>query len=181
MLRKLLSVVVRFKWVWPKIINCKPRPGYKSPVHLPPKQPPPDHQGLGTKYCDQIDPHPRLGLCAEVYDIQKGWPKVPGYPKSSCPDHRYTKRITTRSPCQCGHVHPQALQQPPPLAGTMLGPPKTTPIPNLKKPINLEWGPKKEWKTFKLNNEQPKASVTNTDAHPEVFKKMEYHPEKKNF
>ena len=36
-------------------------------------------------------------------------------------------------------------------------------------------------KTFRLNNKGPKASVINTDARPQVFKKTDGYLEKNNF
>ena len=84
------------------------------------------------KYCNHIDPHPSQGLFDEVCDIQTGQ-KVPGYLKSSHPDHRHREKPQLQAPRQCGPAHPQGRQQLPPPAGTTMGPLKATPLSQIQR------------------------------------------------
>ena len=65
--------------------------------------------------------------------ISKQANKVPGYLKSSHPDNRHTEKLQLQAPRQCGHAHPQVRQQPPPPAGTTMGPPKATPLSQIQR------------------------------------------------
>ena len=89
------------------------------------------------KYSDHIDPHPSQGLCDEVL-ISKRANKVPGYLKSSHPDHRHRKTTTTSTTPMRPRT-PAGPAATTPASRNHDGPAKSyAPIPNPKEPINLE-------------------------------------------